>query len=85
MKNILFVCVGNSGRSHMAEAYFNSMAGGKARAMSAGTEPARSVDPQVIALMKEEGIDISGNHPRKLTLEMLEQADKVVTMGCGVE
>jgi arsenate reductase len=85
MKNILFVCVGNSGRSQMAEAYFNHMAGDKARASSAGTEPARSVDPQVIALMKEEGIDISGNHPKKLTLEMLEQADKVITMGCGVE
>jgi arsenate reductase len=84
MKNVLFICVGNSGRSQMAEAYFNHFAGGKARASSAGTDPSRSVSPQVIALMKEEGIDISHNHPKKLIPEMLENADKVITMGCGV-
>jgi arsenate reductase len=85
MKTILFVCVGNAGRSQMAEAFFNQAAGGKARAVSAGTRPADAVDPQTIEVMSEVGIDISGNRPKALTLEMLEQADRVVTMGCGVE
>ena len=85
MKKVLFVCVGNSGRSQMAEAFFNNMAKGKAEAASAGTSPATSIDPVVVKVMQEAGIDISDKHPRKLTLEMLEQADRVVTMGCGVE
>ena len=84
MKTILFVCVGNSGRSQMAEAFFNHLAKGKARALSAGTEPAGAVDPNAVAVMKEVGIDISRNKPKKLTLEMLDKADKVITMGCGV-
>lgn len=84
MKKVLFVCIGNAGRSQMAEAFFNSMAQGKAQAMSAGTVPAQSVDPKVVELMKEVGIDISDRHPKSLTLEMLEQADRVITMGCGV-
>ena len=82
---MLFVCVGNAGRSQMAEAFFNQAAGGKARAISAGTKPADAVDPQTIEVMREVGIDISGNKPKALTMEMLEQADRVVTMGCGVE
>ena len=85
MKKVLFVCVGNSGRSQMAEAFFNHLAGGKAQAFSAGTNPASSVDPTVIGLMKEVGIDISDKQPKKLMLEMLDGADRVVTMGCGVE
>jgi len=85
MKTVLFVCVGNSGRSQMAEAFFNRAAGGKARAISAGTKPASAVDPKTIEVMREVGIDISGAKPKALTMEMLEQADRVVTMGCGVE
>lgn len=85
MKKVLFVCVGNSGRSQMAEAFFNHLAGGKAQAFSAGTNPASSVDPTVVQLMLEVGIDISEKHPKKLTLEMLDETDRVVTMGCGVE
>ncbi len=85
MKKVLFVCVGNAGRSQMAEAFFNHLAGGKAQAFSAGTSPASTLDPTAVELMKEVGIDISGKHPKKLTLDMLEQADKVITMGCGVE
>jgi arsenate reductase len=85
MKTVLFVCVGNAGRSQMAEAFFNQAAGGKARAISAGTKPASAVDPKAVEVMREVGIDIRENKPKALTLEMLEQSDRVVTMGCGVE
>ena len=85
MKTVLFVCVGNSGRSQMAEAFFNQAAGGKARAISAGTKPASAVDPQAIEVMRELGIDISAARPKALTVDMLEQTDRVVTMGCGGE
>ena len=85
MKTVLFVCVGNSGRSQMAEAFFNCLAAGRARAISAGTNPAKSVAPDVVLAMKEVGIDISGNTPKALTEDMLAQADRVVTMGCGAE
>jgi len=85
MRTVLFVCVGNAGRSQMAEAFFNQAAGGKARALSAGTKPASAVDPRTVEVMREVGIDISGNKPKALTMEMLEQADRVITMGCGVE
>ena len=85
MKTVLFVCVGNSGRSQMAEAFFNQAAGDKARAMSAGTKPASAVDPRTVEVMREVGIDISAARPKALTTEMLEQADRVVTMGCGAE
>ena len=67
----------------MAEAFFNEMAKGKARAFSAGTEPADSVNPVVVAAMKEAGIDLSRNKPKKLTLKMVEKADRMITMGCG--
>jgi len=82
---VIFVCVGNAGRSQMAEAFFNQAAGGEAMAISAGTRPASAVDPRTIEVMREVGIDISGNKPKALTMEMLEQSDRVVTMGCGVE
>ena len=83
MKTILFVCVHNSGRSQMAEAFFNLLAKGKAKGISAGTQPADKVNPVVAEAMKEIGIDISGNKPKALTLEMVEQADRMITMGCG--
>jgi len=85
MRTVLFVCVGNAGRSQMAEAFFNQAAGGKARAISAGTKPASAVDPRTLEVMRELGIDISAARPKALTVDMLEQADRVVTMGCGVE
>ncbi len=64
MKRILFVCVHNSGRSQMAEAFFNHYAAGKAEAVSAGTRPASHVDQTVVKAMKEIGIDISSKRPR---------------------
>jgi arsenate reductase len=85
MKKILFVCVHNAGRSQMAEAFFNHYAKGKAQAFSAGTHYASHIDPTVVEAMAERGIDISSKRPKMLTLEMLGVADKVISMGCGVE
>ncbi|MBM3157285.1 MAG: arsenate reductase ArsC [Chloroflexi bacterium] len=85
METVLFVCVGNSGRSQMAEAFFNYYAKGKARAISAGTDPAPSVSRTAVEAMREEGIDISKNKPKALTPEMLDRASMVITMGCGAE
>jgi len=85
MKKILFVCVHNAGRSQMAEAFSNHYAKGKAQAFSAGTHFATHIDPTVVETMREVGIDISNKRPKMLTLEMLGNADKVISMGCGEE
>jgi protein-tyrosine-phosphatase len=85
MKTVLFVCIHNSGRSQMAEAFFNQSAEGKAMAISAGTNPGSSINPVVVEAMKEIGIDISKNKPKMLTIEMAENADRMITMGCGAD
>ena len=85
MKAVVFVCVHNSGRSQMAEAFFNQMAQGKAIAFSAGTQPGDKMQPVAVEAMKEIGINISGNKTKMLTLEMIEKADKMITMGCGAD
>ena len=85
VKTVVFVCVHNSGRSMMAEAFFNQLAAGRAKALSAGTQPGDSVNPTVVEAMKEVGIDISGNKPKMLTFDMVEKAVKMITMGCGAE
>jgi arsenate reductase len=85
MKKILFVCVHNAGRSQMAEAFLNRMAKGKAMGFSAGTQPSDKVNPVVAAAMREAGIDISRQNPKLLTLELMDSADRVITMGCGTE
>ncbi len=69
----------------MAEAFLNKRAAGKVRAISAGTEPAKAVAPTVVKVMREVGLDISHQKPKRLTTEMIKQADKIITMGCGVE
>ena len=69
----------------MAEAFFNHYAAGKAKAFSAGTRAASHVDRTVVEAMGEVGIDISSKRPKALTLEMLDGADRVITMGCGAE
>ena len=79
---ILFVCVENAGRSQMAEAFAKQRG---ISAMSAGTVPASPVNPLVSGVMKERGIDLSSSHPKMLTIEMVNDADLVVTMGCSVE
>ena len=85
MKKILFICVGNSGRSQMAEAFFNHMVQGKAIAISAGTSPAMQMSPVVIKAMEEIGISMEGHTPKLLTPDMFQDADLAITMGCGVE
>jgi arsenate reductase len=85
MKKVLFVCTHNAGRSQMAEAFFNKMVGGRAKGTSAGTQPSDKINPLVVAAMQEVGIDIRHKRPKKLTLEMMEDVDLVITMGCGAE
>jgi protein-tyrosine-phosphatase len=82
MKHVLFLCVQNAARSQMAEAFFNALAKGKAVAKSAGDKPAERVNPLAVQAMKEVGIDISKNKPKKITAEMVEEADVVILMGC---
>jgi arsenate reductase len=69
----------------MAEAFFNLLAKGRAKAISAGTQPGDGVNPVVVEAMREIGIDISANRPRLLTFDMVETAQKMITMGCGAE
>src|SRR5581483_3162698 len=84
MKTVLFACVRNAGRSQMAAAWFNRLAdSAKARAMSAGTDPARHVHPVVVAAMREVGIDLTSAPTTRLTPEVAKQAQLLVTMGCG--
>lgn len=81
---IIFACVHNAGRSQMAAAFFNQLAGaGRTRAISAGTDPGDRVHPEVVAAMREVGIDLSAAVPRRLTPELAECAAWLVTMGCG--
>jgi arsenate reductase len=82
--HVIFACVHNAGRSQMAAAFFNQLADpGQARAQSAGTEPGESVHPEVLAAMREVGIDLSGARPQRLTAELAAGARYLVTMGCG--
>ena len=83
MARVLFVCLHNAGRSQMSRALFERAAEGRHEAESAGTTPAERVHPEVIEVMSELGLDVSGQVPKKLTREMAERADVVVTMGCG--
>ena len=85
MAHVLFVCRQNAGRSQMSEALFRRASAGGHTASSAGTTPARHVHPEVVAVMRELGIDLAGNVPKELTHELTRQADLVVTMGCGDE
>jgi arsenate reductase (thioredoxin) len=85
MATALFVCLHNAGRSQMSAALFEQASGGRHQALSAGSEadPDGHVHPQVVEVMRELGIDLSDRRPQRLTRELAEQADVVVTMGCG--
>jgi arsenate reductase len=80
---VLFVCLHNAGRSQMSEALFERAADGSHEAASAGTTPGDRVHDEVVAVMREIGIDLSERTPRLLTPGLVEWADVVVTMGCG--
>ncbi len=83
MATVLFVCLHNAGRSQISQALLERAAAGRHHALSAGTTPAEHVHPEVVAVMSELGIDLSDRRPQLLTRELAEQADVVVTMGCG--
>jgi len=85
MKKVVFVCVHNSGRSQMAEAFANRLGKGLIEAQSAGTKPSDGLNPTVVQAMEEIGYDMSGHHPKMLTMEMANSADMLITMGCGVQ
>jgi len=76
MKTVIFACVHNAGRSQMAAAWLNKLASdrGVAEAISAGTQPAARVHPEVLEAMREVGVDLSGAKPQLLTSELLENA-----------
>jgi arsenate reductase (thioredoxin) len=83
MAHVLFVCLHNAGRSQMSQALFEHAAGGRHTAASAGTTPAERVHPEVVEVMRELGIDLTDRRPQLLTRELAQQADVIVTMGCG--
>jgi arsenate reductase len=83
LKKILFVCVENAGRSQMAEAFANKYGKDKVIASSAGNKPAERVNPVVVDVLKEKGIDISANKPKLITFQMAQESDLIVTMGCN--
>jgi len=84
MNVVLFACVHNAGRSQMAAAWFNGLADpAKARAISAGTDPGSRVHPEVINAMNEVGVDLSTAGTTRLTTEVAQQAQMLITMGCG--
>jgi len=84
MMRILFACVHNAGRSQMAAALFNQLADPSlAQAISAGTEPATQIHPEVLSVMREVGIELEGVTPQFLSADLASQANILVTMGCG--
>jgi arsenate reductase len=86
MDKVIFACVHSAGRSQMAAAFFNHLADlSRVRAISAGTEPAARVHPEVVAAMREVGIDLEGARPQRLTPDLARDARWLVTMGCGEE
>jgi protein-tyrosine-phosphatase len=85
MANVLFVCLHNAGRSQMSQALFEASGTGTHEARSAGTTPGTQVHPEVVDAMRELGIDVSGRRPQRLTDELAQWADVIVTMGCGDE
>jgi arsenate reductase len=84
MFKVIFACVHNAGRSQMAAAFFNLLADPeKAQAISAGTQPGDRVHAEVLAVMKEVGVDLSSARPQRLTQELASDAQLLITMGCG--
>jgi arsenate reductase len=80
---VLFVCIHNAGRSQMAAGYMKALSGGAVEVRSGGSEPGNEINPMAIAVMAEEGIDISQGVPQLMTTEAVQDSDVVITMGCG--
>ncbi|GAA2339465.1 arsenate reductase ArsC [Dactylosporangium salmoneum] len=80
---VLFVCVHNAGRSQMAAGWLRHLAGDTVEVRSAGSEPADQINPVAVEAMREVGIDITANTPRKLDWDTAESSDVLITMGCG--
>lgn len=80
---VLFVCVHNAGRSQMAAGYLRTLGGDDVDVLSAGSEPKDAINPVAVEAMAEEGIDISQNAPKVLTVDAVRESDVVITMGCG--
>jgi arsenate reductase len=86
MTTVLFACIHNAGRSQMAAAWFNLLADpAKARAISAGTNPGSHVHPEVVTAMRERGVDLAGASTTRLTPELAQHVQMLVTLGCGDE
>src|SRR5271156_1295856 len=86
MRTFMFACVHNAGRSQMSAAFFNQLADPKlTHAISAGTQPAEHVHPVGVDVMREAGIDLANAKPQKLTAELAQNAEMLITMGCGAE
>ena len=83
MATALFVCLHNAGRSQMSAALFERAANGRHHALSAGTTPGDRVHPEVVEVMRELDINLANRTPQLLTRELAQQADVVITMGCG--
>ncbi|MGS2647179.1 arsenate reductase ArsC [Streptosporangium sp. G12] len=81
--SVLFVCVHNAGRSQMAAGWLTHLAADRIEVRSAGSAPAESINPVAVAAMAEAGIDITGQTPKILTTEAVQDSDVVITMGCG--
>ncbi len=81
-KTVLFVCVENAGRSQMAEAFFRKYAPSEYEAISAGTHHTSQINPLVVQIMKDVGIDITNQKPKEMTEDMIRNATKIVNMGC---
>lgn len=81
--SVLFVCVHNAGRSQMAAGYLTELAQGDIEVRSAGSEPAKGINPVAVEAMAEDGIDITRASPKILTTETVKESDVVITMGCG--
>jgi len=80
---VLFVCVHNAGRSQMAAALLHQYAAGRVRVRSAGSAPADEINPAVVRVMAELGLDVSAERPKRLTDDSAREADVIVSMGCG--
>jgi protein-tyrosine-phosphatase len=80
---VLFVCVHNAGRSQMAAALLSKHAGARVTVRSAGSAPASTINPAVLSVMREIGIDLAHEQPKLLTVDAVEASDVVITMGCG--